>query len=89
MLRNLRKELAKEFVRYGLMLPPDCRLPGSWHMSEGGFPVSPLPDVDTEDMEDPILDRWNRLSEKLKFDPGYAPPNPAWLGILEAKRIEH
>ena len=49
-------------------------------MSEGGLPVSLLPDVDTEDMEDLILDRWNQLSEKLKFDAGYAPPQPGVVG---------
>ena len=50
--RNLQKKLDEEFVRYGLMVPPDYRLPDSWHMSEGELPMPPLPDADTEEMED-------------------------------------
>ena len=39
----------------------------------GGMPVPPLPDVGTDDMDDLILYRWNRLPEALKFDLDYAP----------------
>ena len=55
-------------------------------MSNGGFLVSSLPNIDTVEMVDLILDRLNRLREDLKFHPGYTPHNQAWLGILEAER---
>ena len=48
--------------------------------------MPPLPDVDTEEMENPIIDKLNRLPEYLKFDPSYVHNNPGWLGILEAEQ---
>ena len=86
-LHRLGKEVAKEFVKYGLMVRPGCMLPdSSWGLSEGGIPVPLLPDVGTGDRDDLILHRWNRLPEALKFDPDYAPHCDAWLSILEADR---
>ena len=53
---NLQKDLAEEFVTYELMVPSDCRLPDSWHMSEDG-----LPDAETDKMDDLIPNKWNQL----------------------------
>ena len=54
----LGKEVAKEFVKYRLMVPPGCMLPNSsWGLSEGGMAVAPLPDVGTDEIDDVILDR--------------------------------
>ena len=50
--------------------------------------MPPLPNVATDDMDDLILHRWNRLPEALKFDPDYAPHCDAWPSILEAERQE-
>ena len=36
---------AWELHRYGLLAPPDCRLPKHWAISAGGLPVPPLPDT--------------------------------------------
>ena len=53
-LHRLGKEVAKEFVKYGLMVPPGYMLPdSSWGLSEGGMPVPPLPNVGTDDRSHP------------------------------------
>ena len=86
---RLRKEVAKEFVKYVLMVPPGCMLPdSSWGLSEGGMPVPPLSDIGTDNIDDLILHRRNRLPEALKFDPDYVPHYDAWPSILEAERQE-
>ena len=44
--RNLSAPMAEEFARYGLLVPPDSRVPSSWRMSAGGLAVPPIPKVD-------------------------------------------
>ena len=67
--------MADEFGRYGLLVPPDSRLPGHWHISANGLTVSPLPDYGTVKLDLPIHRWWMALPDELKANPEYSIDN--------------
>lgn len=73
--RRLTVTEAEELVWFGLMAPPGMRLPRGWHLSLGGVPMAPVPDVGT-----PVM-RWAIASYQARL-PSYTSVNPHWEGIL-------
>ena len=54
--RTLLIEEARQFHWYGLLVPPDFRLPKNWVISYGGLAVPPLP-ASPEALRRTILER--------------------------------
>ena len=83
---NLREPIAEELARYGLLVPPDSRLPSRWRMSAGGLAVPPIPKFGTPKLELLIRRRWMALPDELKADPRYSADNQyQWFSILAAE----
>ena len=79
---------AKIFHHYGLLCPPDCRLPKEWDISIGGLPVPPGPATD-EGLHLAILERRDRMTEAEQNQPENAVDNVgAWLARLHRERGE-
>ena len=41
--QTINTDGAWELYRYGLLAPPDCRIPKEWRLSDGGLVVPPIP----------------------------------------------
>ena len=84
--RTLNKEMAEEFVKYALPVPPDTRLPFGWVISAGGLAVPPVP-VGLA-LQVLILQRRAALTEEQRGDPLYTAESPYWLELFDGERQE-
>jgi hypothetical protein len=77
---TLKKRLAYELKRSSFLVSSDCRLPGGWNISAGGYPVSPL--LRGKELAQLIEERRRALSVEDRADPSYGPRFDFWRRML-------
>ena len=77
--------LAWELAKFGVLAPPDCRLPKGWHLDQSGVPV-PSPPMSKAAHDREVSRCRFRLSPAHLADTKYAADAPYWAELF---RDEH
>lgn len=67
---------ARDFARFGLLVPPAAVMPKGWAVSRGGLAVPPPPTGVRRKEE--ITRRWQAMSDKDRARPKFAPDSDYW-----------